>query len=107
MAKLDYFTIQVETEEDWISTNIELNFICNDHITIIECDGVDENTDLNRVMTCLKSLFENETNCTYKVKQRLLDFTHLVSVYGGKDDPSLEFECDAIKITERDNEYGL
>lgn len=102
MAKLDFFTIHAETEDDWVSTNIELNFICNDHTTVIECDGVDENTDLNRVMTCLKSLFENETNCTYKVKQRLNDFTHLVTVYGGEDDPRVEFECDALKITEHD-----
>ena len=102
MAKLDFFAIHAETEDDWVSTNIELNFICEDHTTIIECDGVADDTDLSRLLTCLKSLFEEETECTYEVKQYLGGFKHLVSVYGGKNDPSFAFECDALKITEHD-----
>lgn len=102
MTKLDFFAIHVETEDSWINVSIELNFICEDHITVIECEGVYENTDLSHIRDCLKLLFENEASCTYEVKQQLDGFKHNVTVYGPDDSPAFDFECDAIKITEHD-----
>lgn len=102
MTKLDFFTIHVEPENSWMNVSIELNFICEDHTTVIECEGINENVDLSHIRDCLKLLFEDEASCTYAVKQRLDSFKHNVTVYDHDDDPAFDFECDAIKITEHD-----
>lgn len=104
MAKLDYFVIHVETEEDWAGIGIELQFACEDHITTIDCDCVDDTADISRLFVCLKTLFEEETSCSYEVKQYIGGFRHKVSIFGAEvSDPSFSFDCDRIEIKERDN----
>ena len=104
MAKLDYFVIHAETESEWVGVDVELQFICEDHITIIDCDGVADDVDISRLLICLKTLFEEETSCGYEVKQYIGGFRHKVSIFGAEvSDPSFSFDCDRIEIKERDN----
>ena len=104
MAKLDYFVIHTETESEWVDISIELQFICEDHVTTIDCDGVADDVDLSRLLVCLKTLFENEISCGYEVKQHIGDFHHKVSIYGADVcETRFSFDCDRIEIKERDN----
>lgn len=104
MAKLDYFVIHAETEDDWAGIDVELQFACEDHITTIDCDCVDDTVDISRLFVCLRTLFESEVDCSYEVKQYIGDFHHLVSIYGSAvSDPKFSFNCDRIEIKERDN----
>lgn len=104
MAKLDYFVIHVETEDDWAGIGVELQFACEDHITTIDCDCVDDTVDISRLFVCLKNFFENEITCGYEVKQHIGNFRHKVSIYGADVcETRFSFDCDRIEIKERDN----
>ena len=97
--KLDYFCLHAESELDFVSTSLDLHFICEDHKAIVSCEDLECTTqEYANLYTALCTIFEKEIECWFTITH-LSNYKHIITIIN-EDYPDTIVKCDRTLLKE-------